>query len=215
MKKGINSTVIMQRLLGERIKQARKNAGLTRPGLVNQLENSSLRPYEEGRAYVFSDNRLKQWEYGNNPVDIEWIPALCEALGVDVGYLFGDYAEHTRTQADIVAVTGLSENAVKIIMQLDPDRLHALDAVIQSEPFLNFLGTISNCSSYRGYQGSIIKGYMVSGLNKLAGNPDPLNLFNVLKPIIDAGGDLYPMYRAKASEEADQVFISSLDIMER
>lgn len=57
--------------------------------------------------------RLKQWEYGNNPISHEWIPAICEVLDCDIGYLFGEYDERKRELSDVSKTTGLSENAVR------------------------------------------------------------------------------------------------------
>lgn len=113
--KGIKDTILIQRLLGQRLCAARKKAGLSRPKLAELLNASPLRPYETSSQDGLTMERLKQWEYGNNPLALEWIPAICEVLIVDVGYLFGEYDESTRGISDVVEQTGLSASAVEAL----------------------------------------------------------------------------------------------------
>ena len=73
-------------MIGSRVREARENKGLSRPEFARLLEQDIHAPVE-GNTYGLSINRLKQWEYGNNPVSLEWIPAICNVLECDVGYL--------------------------------------------------------------------------------------------------------------------------------
>lgn len=95
--------------IGQRLSSAREKEGLSRKLLcdtVNQLAE------KDGRESTLNEATLKQWEYGNNQINIEWLPYLCTALRCDVGYVFGDYDCRTRTATDIREETGLSELAV-------------------------------------------------------------------------------------------------------
>lgn len=115
--KGINNTLFVQKMIGSRVREARENKGLSRPEFARLLEQDIHAPVE-GNTYGLSINRLKQWEYGNNPVSLEWIPAICNVLECDVGYLFGDYAEKTRSISDIVDKTGLSPLAAENLLKI-------------------------------------------------------------------------------------------------
>ena len=83
--KGINDTNSMQKTIGKRIQKAREVIPLGRQALCDRLNSNALRPNEEKSSFGILPDRLKQWEYGNNPVSIEWFPALCDVLGVDYG----------------------------------------------------------------------------------------------------------------------------------
>ena len=85
--KGINDTKIVQQKMGAQLKAARGK--IKRPALVQLLICNKKAPVES-KAEMTAE-RLKQWEYGNNPISLEWIPAICDVLRCDVGYLFGDY----------------------------------------------------------------------------------------------------------------------------
>ena len=102
MKKRINNSI-----LGGRLAEARKNAGLTRQELCDRLNNSCLAPQDQ----IIREDTYKQWEYGNNKINVLWIPALCATLNCDAGYLFLEYSEYHRSSADICKEIGLSEAA--------------------------------------------------------------------------------------------------------
>ena len=114
MSSGINNTNKVRKIIGDRMQKARKRNNLSRSKFCDKLNASSERPFFE-KQQDMNEERLKQWEYGNNPVELEWIPAICDVLSVDVGYLFGEYEESTRQMSDVVETTGLSENTVRII----------------------------------------------------------------------------------------------------
>jgi len=118
--KGIKDTSLVRKIVGKRLEAARKRKGLSRPGLAALLLQHSRAPIESN---VCADTnlmaaRLKQWEYGNNPVELEWIPAICDILECDTGYLFGEYEALQHPIADVCQETGLSKEAVKRLQQL-------------------------------------------------------------------------------------------------
>jgi transcriptional regulator with XRE-family HTH domain len=105
----MHNSIDIKKNIGQRLTDARKKAELSRKDLcdaVNQLAEN------DGRAFFLNEATLKQWEYGNNQINIEWLPYLCTALRCDIGYIFGDYECRTRIATDIREETGLSELAV-------------------------------------------------------------------------------------------------------
>ena len=138
--KGTDDTRIVQNEMGERLRAARGKT--KRPALVRLLRESPKAPVES-KAEMTAE-RLKQWEYGNNPISHEWIPAICEVLDCDVGYLFGEYKERHRISADIAAETGLTESAIQKIHNLrcgnQVDWLtDILNAIVEQEEFVVLL----------------------------------------------------------------------------
>ena len=109
-----NSKYVTKKV-GHRIKTARE-VFFSRQGLcdaVNKLAD------DDNRDIALNEATLKQWEYGNNRIDIEWIPYLCRALNCDVGYLFGEYPEKHRESMDIRKETGLSEDSIIRLTEID------------------------------------------------------------------------------------------------
>lgn len=163
--KGIKDTRIVQNTMGKRLREARGKR--KRPALVRLLKENPKAPIES-RAEMTVE-RLKQWEYGNNPIAHEWIPAICEVLNCDVGYLFGEYEEERREFSDAHETTGLSKDSIKILaggmhssgcedlpIQIpDPNkiRIGILDLLINSDFFILLLSDIYECyERYRDYR---------------------------------------------------------------
>lgn len=141
--KGINDTKIVQEKIGMQLRAARGD--IKRPALVQLLIKNKKAPVESKADMTVE--RLKQWEYGNNPISLEWIPAICDVLNCDVGYLFGDYPEKTREVSDICSITGLSSAAAKTIIGEKYDgfrdtRIEALNFLLVSANFENALHEI-------------------------------------------------------------------------
>lgn len=122
--KGTDNSVKVQKTIGSRIRAARDFAKLSRTEFAEQLlkneEYPEVTPRKGGNEITTPTeklvNRIKQWERGENPVGLEFIPAICDVLHCDVGYLFGNYDEHYHLVADISSVTGLSEeNVLRLI----------------------------------------------------------------------------------------------------
>lgn len=162
----MNEVIInnFRREFGARLKAARQECGLTQSEVAEQLSNKvssakeKLDPNFDQLGKMFG--RYKQWEYGNNTVPSHIIPHLCEILGCDAGYLFGEYAEKQHLHADICSSTGLSENAAKKMLQEmafssqissalhDGIRPHTIMSRIVEDPeFWRILNTISTCTT--------------------------------------------------------------------
>ena len=127
MENGIKNTI------GERLRNAREESKISRKHLAKDMCDSQKAPEEDRLTLEELEARLaeriRQWESGINQIDIKWIPAICDALRCDVGYLFGDYEERTRTKSDIVKQTGLSEKAVQNILYMKECDFNALTAL--------------------------------------------------------------------------------------
>lgn len=169
MKNGINNTKTVKLTMGARIREAREELKLSRAKLADKLNECEHRPIINDEPNTMTLERLKQWEYANNPVELEWIPAICEVLKCDAGYLFGEYKEKKRESSDACATTGLSE---KSIIQLErmyhdshfPDdvglgvsekgytlgHVSILDEIIKSDSFIRFLNHLSQYLIYGG-----------------------------------------------------------------
>ena len=113
--KRIGDTSTVQKKAGERLRSARDEKGMTRKMLAEVLSAHPNAPIENCRKGEISVERLKQWEYGNNPVGLEWLPAIFDVLGIDAGYLFGQYEEKNLYLAHAVETTGLSEKATSLL----------------------------------------------------------------------------------------------------
>ncbi|MBR3474202.1 MAG: helix-turn-helix transcriptional regulator [Oscillospiraceae bacterium] len=142
---GIFNSDSVKKGLGTKIKEARGD--MSRQSLADALNACEARPYEPKRKDGLTVDRLKQWELGNNPVDLEWLPAICKVLDVDYGYLFGEYSEKNRVISDVVKETGLTENAVNVLIQLSSKKQvraysDLLSCLISDPDFEYFLGLL-------------------------------------------------------------------------
>ena len=136
--KGTDDTRIVQNKMGERLRAARGKT--KRPALVQLLRENPKAPVVS-KAEMTAE-RLKQWEYGNNPISHEWIPAICDVLDCDVGYLFGEYKEKKREISDVCRTTGLNDDAVYFMAALNEENnftyasvLRAINALLSEERF--------------------------------------------------------------------------------
>lgn len=167
MTKGINDTKSTKAMVGSRIQAARGK--MSRQQLVDILNNREDRPVIKDKKDTISLETLKQWEYGNNPVNLEWLPVICNVLSCDVGYLFGEYEEKQREISDVCAFTGLSEKAAKLLYQLHHNpqgsshqelgvqakgyivpNVSVLNRLIEADGYLEFINEISFYLIYGG-----------------------------------------------------------------
>lgn len=136
MKKGINNTIAVKQVLGERLKNARKEKKMTRLQLAKAMCASPKSPNETRITREELEERLvgriRQWESGANPTDIEWIPAICGSLGCDAGYLFGEYECRDYDTQFIQNETGLSEDAISALRKYDENTLDFISFLLAS-----------------------------------------------------------------------------------
>lgn len=127
----------VRKIIGERLSMARNVSRQQLCSFANRLAA------DDEKEMSLNEATLKQWEYGNNRIDIEWIPYLCRALNCDVGYLFGEYPEKQRESADIREKTGLSEDSIMRLREIAnrDDKIKSavcnfLDALLDDVGFL-------------------------------------------------------------------------------
>ena len=162
--KGIDTSNHVRTMVGFRIRSARESKKLSRSALAELLVQNELCPAVTTRkntseiktpAEALAD-RLKQWEYGNNPVDLEYLPAICKVLECDTGYLFAEYPEKSRISSDLCAVTGLSEQAVVALTELRngiPVKKMFIDYLLRSEDLPQLLEIAAdNALAYKATQ---------------------------------------------------------------
>lgn len=145
---GTNDTKTTKTIMGSRLKKARGK--LKRQELVDILNSREDRPVLNKKMASISIETLKQWEYGNNPINVEWLPVICKALDCDIGFLFGEYEEKRREVSDVCAVTGLSPGAVNFIQYMTENgKKDVLNQTIINLHFFRFLGLIYRLSEAR------------------------------------------------------------------
>lgn len=143
MTKGTYDTTYMKKLTGSRLKTARGaiphiRDKISRQKLTDILNSREDRPVIGDEKGTLSLETLRKWEYGENPINIEWLPAICDTLDCDIGFLFGEYEERSRINADISAETGLSELAIQKLKRLHadyPEYITIISALITNENF--------------------------------------------------------------------------------
>lgn len=153
-----NSKFVTKKV-GGRIKAARKDL-FSRQGLCDVVNRLAA---DDNRDIALNEATLKQWEYGNNRIDIEWIPYLCRALNCDVGYLIGDYECRTREATDIRAQTGLSETAILNLKKNVGGYWDALNSVLENETFWQFLKLMETYKQ-TGAQDDMVGKYVKSSI---------------------------------------------------
>lgn len=138
---GIENTNKVKKIIGERLKSARTKVKLSRQAAVDKLNKSNKAPHFENRKPLSLDV-YKKWEYGDNTIEIEWLPAICDLYSCDYGYLFGEYQEKDRDTAFIVNKTGLSEDAVTRLQQINETNPLG-QGIIRNNVMVPILGIIS------------------------------------------------------------------------
>ena len=100
-----------QLFFSEKVKERRKGRGLSQQEMADSLY-VSLKTYQN-------------WENGRScPDGIEMLYALCDRLDCDIDFLFGKQECPHKVETDIHRITGLSENSIyslKELNQLDDD----------------------------------------------------------------------------------------------
>ena len=177
MKSGINDTSIVRKTLGEQLKKAREDKGFSRQAFCDAINTCADRPIRGNKVDELSIDRLKKWEYGENPVELEWLPILCNVLQIDIGYLFGQYQEHTRVISDISVATGLSPKAASAlrIFKTSPVNIGFIDGFIQ----------------YCGLNGTLLEkvNNAIGSLKEAAENPFSASTYYFMKSLKEAFGD--------------------------
>lgn len=98
-------------VIGERIRSERERKGWSQTKFISELG-------------LYSDHsRVSKWENGNVIPGDDMLRKMASVFGCDYGYLIGEYPQRTRTEADIKAVTGLSDKAVAAITYANSNKV--------------------------------------------------------------------------------------------
>ena len=130
--------------IGARIKMLRKNAGFTQEQLAIKLD------YLERKEKITGQNTISSWESGKTLPPLSRLIALSVVFSCDISYLLCDYDNQKKDVEDISNLTGLSENAVNHIMQLQKEAdgsksIKALDYLLTCD---NMNGVLSALADY-------------------------------------------------------------------
>ncbi len=123
--------------IGERIKQRRKQLGLTQTELAKRLN-----PGVDNVTH----NQVAHWEKHGTP-EIDSLIRLCNALDCDMDYLLGAIDTPRRVTYDVVQETGLSGNAVDSIIEIKQNDcnevLDVLSSLLTNKKFWAALSNIN------------------------------------------------------------------------
>ena len=104
--------------IGERIKQER--------------EELKLDQIELGEQLGISRQTVSNWERGRAYPSVDDMGRLCGIFNCEIGYLLCEYDCKTKESADVCAVTGLSEEAVNMLIKLNTNEEDALILTVLS-----------------------------------------------------------------------------------
>lgn len=184
-----------KKLIGSRIKEEREHLGLTQTELLNRIYKSEK-----------SHKTLTAWETGKRLPDLDSLALMADIFHCDIGYLLGDYNEHTRVSSDIVKETALSEKAVELLVKLalvNKSISGTLSRFITSKGFMDFLLL---AHSYRAHA-ELEKGYR-EHVEEISRKIDE----TVYSADISTLSEL--SYQKKHSEEALQEHFDAKEVLE-
>ena len=106
--------------------------------LYDAVSKSKKAPCYKDKGKEVTDDlkyeTFRGWYYGNNPVDLKWIPAICDVLQCDIGFLFGERECKTKDVQGVVDYTGLSESAV--------EELHSYATMLGFQHIAEFISSL-------------------------------------------------------------------------
>lgn len=89
--------------IGSRLKALRERKGLSMQKLTDALNDCSA-----SQGLTLTLETYKKWEYGQNTINIKWLPAICKVCECEVGYIFGEFDCRKKDIGCIRDITGLS-----------------------------------------------------------------------------------------------------------
>lgn len=123
--------------IGERIKQRRKQLGLTQTELAKRLN-----PGIDNVAHT----QVAKWEK-QGTLEVDSLIRLCNALDCDMDYLLGGIDTPRRATYDVVQETGLSSDAVDSIIEIKQNDcnevLDVLSSLLTNKKFWDALSNIN------------------------------------------------------------------------
>jgi transcriptional regulator with XRE-family HTH domain len=111
--------------IGDRLQKLRKQAGYSQEKLIEILGNMGIQVCR---------NTISKMENGTCKSDsfsLRLLAALAQIYDCEIGYLLCEYDCKTGRNTDIKAVTGLSDNALNLIKEMDIDSTLVLNSIIE------------------------------------------------------------------------------------
>lgn len=124
-------------MIGERIRNNRKEKNLTQEKIAEYLEQITLTPIKR--------QTIAGWENGKPIKKLEQLTALCEIFDCDISYLLCECdTKHINTQS-ISHSTGLSKNAIDTLIDLNQQNPVYLDIISKLLENKSLLYQIFSC----------------------------------------------------------------------
>lgn len=118
--------------IGERIKKERKLQGMTQEAFAAE--------------YHVKRSTVSKWEHGEAMPNFQTMLDMCAAFDCEMGYLLCEdgYENKTRKTTDICKATGLSEDAIKVLFEIQKERSYRFGVYAEQKTrFVNIF--IENC----------------------------------------------------------------------
>ena len=104
-----------RKLIGQRLREERIQAGLTQEQLAEKL-TSALNL--EFHCKDIAQSTIVHWESGNTNIPLDRLIAISKIFQCDCGYLLCDYDQRTHNSLEICGTIGLSESSVNHLSAL-------------------------------------------------------------------------------------------------
>lgn len=122
--------------IGNRIKKERKAAGLKKQGDLTKKMGLS----------EYSRQTVGNWENGTVLPCLDDLLKMCEIFDCELGYLLCEYDCKTKELTNIHEVTGLSENAIKMLSDIKKTSIEeviiTLNRLLERKDFIDLLCSI-------------------------------------------------------------------------
>lgn len=135
--------------IGKRIKEERIKVGFKSQGA-----------FAEHMGYAYESRQtVANWEKGKTMPCFEDMLKMCEIFNCELGYLLCEYDCKKRNRTDVQAVTGLSENAIKVLESINKspykEALESLSDIIEHKDCCVLFIYINSISTERCSNNSI------------------------------------------------------------
>ena len=126
-------------IIGERIRQNRKEKNLNQEQLAECIEQKTSNPIKR--------QTIAGWENGKPVKKIEQLTALCEIFDCDMAYLLCECDSKRIISQQLTPVLGISEKALDNLITANKKQnpyVHILSALLEDESILQY---ISKCTT--------------------------------------------------------------------
>lgn len=119
--------------IGEKIRNLRKSQGQSQDEFIDMLKNKHKISITRNRLSAIENGKRKNFS-------LEFLLAICQEYGCDMGYLFGEHKEKTYNNYFICSSTGLTEETIhKLEFEKDNCRIEHFNAFILEPDFWEVL----------------------------------------------------------------------------